>query len=99
MLLEDVGIEALSDRRYARNLERTRRHDDLFAGVGPIVKLDEIPLRLAADHTYGAVQLDRQVEMTCIVRQVGNDVIAAGIPVRIAREGTPGEVVVPSGRE
>jgi hypothetical protein len=62
--------------------------------VRPVVQLQDVRLLRPANRAHPAVELDRQLETTRVVRQVVRHLVARRIPVRVAREGETRERVV-----
>src|SRR3954451_6950090 len=87
-------VEALRERGYERDLERAGGHDDLFGLVHAVVELDQVGAVRLAQRLRAAAQLDGQLEATDIVAQVRNNVVPAGVAVRVAGKGETGQAVV-----
>jgi hypothetical protein len=59
---------------------------DLVAEVGAVVDRDEVAVVVAVDGADAAVVLDRQVEAAGVPGEVGDDLVARGVAVRVAGE-------------
>ena len=97
--LDDVAAQPLSDLRHARHLEGAGGDHDLVGPVRAVVELDDVAVAVAAHGLDAAVVLDRQREVARVLGEVGDDLVAGGVVVRVAREGEPGEAVVADGSE
>ena len=97
--LRDARVEALGDRRHTRDLERAGGDHDLVGLVAAVVELDQEAALPSTDGAHRAAQLDRQLEVARVGGEVGDDVVATGVAVRITGERPPREAVVASRRE
>jgi hypothetical protein len=97
--LHDLWTEALRDRRRERDLERAGGDHDLVGLACPVVELDQVGGVGLADRANAAVELDRQVEVTGVVGQVGDDLVPTGVVPGITRESHAGERVIAGRRE
>ena len=94
------GAEVGGDRRRERHLKRPGGDHDLVGLVGAVGELDEEAAAVACPHgLHAAVELDRQLEPSRVVGEVGDDVVAARVAVGVAGEVEPGQAVVAHGRE
>ena len=98
--LHHLGPEAGGDRRRERHLKRPRGDDDLVGLVGAVGELDDEAAAVTCPHgLHAAVELDRQLEPSRVVGEVGDDVVAPRVAVGVAWEVEPGQAVVAHGRE
>ena len=97
--LQHVTAEVLRDRRRERHLEGPGGDDDLIGFVGPVGELDHEASVARADGPDAAVELDRQIEMSRVVGQVRDDIVAARVAVGLAGKREPGKAVVADGGE
>ena len=77
------------------SLERARGNDDLPGDVGAITELHHEAVIAGADGQHLAAELDRQVEVLRVAREVLDDLVTAGIGIGIARKREPRQAVVP----
>ena len=92
--LSHLGVEAVGDDRRERDLKRAGGDDDLLGLVGPIVELDVVRVSGFADRTHAAPELDRQIEVTDVIGEVGRHVVPPGVAVGLAGEVQPRKAVV-----
>jgi hypothetical protein len=95
--LEDIGVEALGQRRYERHLERPGGDDHLLSFVASVAQLDQVAPVGPADRAHAAAQLDWQVEATRVVGEVCHHVVAPRVRVGVSGEGQAGQAVVAHG--
>jgi hypothetical protein len=92
--LDGIRVEALGDRGHERHLERARGHDHLVGFVGAVVELEQVPALGPAYRADAAVELDRQLEATGVLGQIGRHLVPCRIRVRVARERQPRKAAV-----
>ena len=91
--LDDARVELLGDGRHPRRLERPGRDHHLLGGVRAVAQLDhEAAVVAGADREDLAVELDGQVEVLHVAREVVDDLVAAGIGIGIAGKPSPGRL-------
>ena len=79
MDLDDARVQPLGDRRHPRHLERPGGDHHLVGRVRAVAQLDhEAAVVAGADREDLAVELDGQVEVLRVAREVVDDVVAAG---------------------
>ena len=92
--LVDVGREVPCDPRNAWCLERPGGDHDLVGFIEEVVGLDEAAVVERPNGPHMAVELDGQLEVACVRRQVGDDLVASRVMGGVARERPPGKAVV-----
>jgi hypothetical protein len=90
---------ACRERRDSRRLERARGDDRLIGDAGAVAQFDDEAVVARADGQHLAAELDRQLELLGVAREVVHDVVPAGIRVGVARERQSGQAVVAGRRE
>jgi hypothetical protein len=95
----DRGRQPLGERRGARGLEGAGGDDDLVGLHAAPVQFDAVAGAGAGavQPAHAATELDRKV--AGVVGEVGDDLVARGVVVRIAGKGLAGEAVVARRRE
>jgi hypothetical protein len=95
-----VAAQFGSYRRRERHLKRPGGDHDLVGFVAAVDDLDEEAAVVACpDRVHAAVELNRQLEPSRVIGEVGHDVVAPRVAVGVAREVEPGQAVVAHGRE
>ena len=97
--LDDVRREVRGERRHIRDLERTGRNHNLVGLESPCSKVEDEAVVCGCDRLDSAVQLDWQFEGRRVAFEIVDDLVAAGISIRVARERETGKAVVPTRRE
>jgi hypothetical protein len=77
-------------------VERSGGDHHLIGRVVAVLDLDVVPILGPPDRPDAAAQLNRQGEVPGIRSEVGRHVVAAGVAVRIAREGQAWQAAVAS---
>src|SRR5688500_2535943 len=82
--LHHVADEIGGYWRRERHLERPRSDDDLVGFKSSVAEFDDEPTSVAtADRSDAAVVRDRQLEASCVLGEVGDDVIPARVAGRV----------------
>src|SRR3954453_6715217 len=97
--LRHVTAEVSGHHRPERHLKRPGGDHDLVGFVGPFGELDDEAIVAGPHGPDAAVELDRQLEALRVVREVGDDVVAAGVAVGVAGKGQTRQAVVADRRE
>jgi len=97
--LRHVVGELLRDRRDARDLERSGGDHDLVGAQFAVDQLDAVAAVVGVERGDPAVELDGQREVTRVVEEVADDLVAGQIVVAVAGERQPGQAVVARGGE
>ena len=97
--LEDLVGEAVGECRHVRHLERACGHDDLIGQDPLLARLEHERVALPCQRADRARERDRQLEVRGVPLEVGDDLVARRVSVRVAGEGEPRQRVVAARRE
>ena len=100
MELEDVLTKVVGDRRHERHLERSGRDHDLIGPIAPRCRARRryrpSACRMARTRLPSATG---RAKCRRVLGEVGHDVVAARVAVRIAGEGQTRQAAIASGRK
>ncbi len=94
MRLEDLGCETVGDVRHDRRVERPGRNHDRVRANRCAVRVEHEAVGVLAQRTHGRRELHRQPELLDVLVEVGSDLVAGRVTLRVAGEGEPGQCVV-----